>query len=87
MINIGRGALVDTDALVEALKNHIIAGAGLDVFENEPRVDERLTQLENVVLTPHIGGSTAEARKDAAQEKLRNIQAFLEGGQLVGRIV
>lgn len=87
LINIGRGALVDTDALVEALENHTIAGAGLDVFENEPQVDERLTQLKNVVLTPHIGGSTAEARQDAAQEKLRNIQAFLEGGQLVGRIV
>lgn len=87
MINIGRGALVDTEALVQALDNHTIAGAGLDVYENEPNIDPRLTQFENVVLTPHIGGATQEAREDAAQEKLRNIRAYLAGDELVGRIL
>lgn len=87
LINIGRGALVDTEALVQALDNHTIAGAGLDVYENEPNIDPRLTQFENIVLTPHIGGATQEAREDAAQEKLRNIRAYLAGDELVGRIL
>ena len=87
LINIGRGALVDTNALCEALRNQSIAGAALDVFEHEPNIDPRLTELDNIVLTPHIGGSTIEAQQDAAQAKLRNIEAYLNGQELVGRIV
>ncbi len=88
LINIGRGALVDTNALIDALEKKTIAGAGLDVFENEPNVDERFSKLQNVTLSPHNGGSTVEAFSDAARELLANVQAYIETGKpLTGRIV
>lgn len=66
LINVGRGELVDTDALMDALENNRIAAAGLDVIEGEPRVPARLAAMRNVVLTPHIGGSTWGARARVA---------------------
>ncbi|MBE9605234.1 glyoxylate reductase [Acetobacteraceae bacterium H6797] len=66
LINIGRGTLVDTEALIEALEKGVIAAAGLDVVEGEPGVPERLAALPNVVLTPHIGAATWGARTRGA---------------------
>ena len=66
LVNVGRGMLVDNDALIEALEQGIIAGAGLDVLDGEPVVPERLAKLPNAILTPHIGGGTWGARARAA---------------------
>jgi D-3-phosphoglycerate dehydrogenase len=63
LINCARGEIVDEEALVEALREGLIAGAGLDVYEREPPEDSPLLSMENVVLTPHIGASTAEAQR------------------------
>ncbi|HEY5600783.1 MAG TPA: D-glycerate dehydrogenase [Patescibacteria group bacterium] len=79
LINTSRGPVVDENALVEALKNKLIAGAGLDVFENEPDLASGLTELENIVLTPHIGSSTIESRTKMSEIAAKNILAVLTG--------
>ncbi len=83
LINTARGMVVDEAALFDALKNETIAGAGLDVFENEPYmpIDKKkdLRQLDNAVLTPHIGSSTKQACDRMATACLDNIQNFFEG--------
>jgi len=81
LINTGRGPLVHEAALVEALHSGHLGGAGLDVFEFEPRVSEGLKALDNVTLLPHIGSATGECRTDVALRAIANIQAFLEGGR------
>jgi len=79
LINTSRGAVVDTVALVKALSEGWIAGAGLDVFEEEPLPkDHPLTKLDNVVLTPHIGASTKEAQEKAGVEVARKIVEFFK---------
>ena len=83
LVNIARGALVDTDALIKALKEHRIAGAALDVFEHEPHVEEGLIALDNVVLTPHQGSATVETRADMADLVMRNIQKALSGQAVI----
>jgi len=82
LVNIGRGSVVDTNALIGALERGEIAGAGLDVVDSEPEVPPALAALPNVVLTPHIAGHSANAV--AAQERLlvENLQAHF-GGQPV----
>lgn len=67
LVNVGRGELVDTEALIAALESGVILAAGLDVIEGEPKIPERLTKLSNVVLTPHIGGATWGHRERAAK--------------------
>lgn len=80
LINAARGAVVDTEALVKALKEGWIAGAGLDVFEEEPLpADHPLTKLDNVVLTPHIGASTEEAQMRAGVQVAEQIVEILKG--------
>jgi D-3-phosphoglycerate dehydrogenase len=80
LINTARGALVDEQAMVEALVAGRIAGAGLDVFETEPMPPAHpLTQLENVVLTPHCAGITAEALEAGLRLSVENVWSFLEG--------
>lgn len=80
IINTSRGALIDEKALVEALKNHTIAGAGLDVQEEEPpKEDSPLYQLDNVILTPHIGWKGLETRQRLVSILANNIKAYLEG--------
>lgn len=79
LVNTARGPVVDEKALAEALKNRQIAGAALDVFEDEPHITETLYQLDNVVLTPHSGTATIDARIAMAQEALDNIRNFLKG--------
>ncbi|WP_295483301.1 2-hydroxyacid dehydrogenase [uncultured Succinatimonas sp.] len=86
LVNIARGALVDTDALIKALDNKIIAGAGLDVFEQEPKVPQELFNRPNVVLTPHIGSATTYTRMEMAKLVLANIDAFIAGKNLITKV-
>lgn len=79
IINTARGPVIDESALVEALRNKTIAGAGLDVFEHEPALASGLTDLPNVVLTPHIASSTIKTRNQMAVRAVTNIIEFLEG--------
>lgn len=83
LINIARGSVVDERALVSALRNGGIAGAGLDVFANEPHVPEELLALDNVVLLPHLGSGTHETRADMARLTLDNLRSYIHSGELV----
>jgi len=82
LINTARGAVVDEKALVRALQKKQIAGAGLDVFEREPKIEAALKQMANVVLTPHLGSATVEVREEMANIVVDNILAFLGGHKL-----
>ena len=75
LINAARGPIIDESALTEALKQHIIAGAALDVYEHEPKVSEELKQMKNVLLTPHLGNATIEARDAMAVIVAENVIA------------
>ena len=79
LVNIARGGVVDDRALVAALRNGLIAAAGLDVFENEPALHPGLLELENVVLTPHIASSTRATRTAMAHLAMSNLRAALAG--------
>ncbi len=79
LINTSRGPVIDEVALVEALKEKVITGAALDVFEHEPALSPGLATLSNVVLTPHIASATTEARDAMAETAAANIIAALEG--------
>ncbi|WP_270454159.1 2-hydroxyacid dehydrogenase [Halonatronomonas betaini] len=82
IINTGRGPIIDEKALVKALRENVIAGAGLDVFENEPDVEPGLLELDNVVLTPHIGSASKEARYELAEKAASDLVAALTGGEV-----
>ncbi|MBN1574503.1 MAG: D-glycerate dehydrogenase [Deltaproteobacteria bacterium] len=82
LINTSRGKVVDESALVSALKSGEIAGAGLDVFENEPEIDRGLLKLKNAVILPHIGSATRTARTKMATMAAENLTAMLEGGKI-----
>ena len=79
LINTSRGPVVDEKALVSALKKNQIAAAGLDVYENEPRLNAGLPKLENVVLLPHIGSATLDTRNQMAVVAAKNAIAMLKG--------
>ena len=79
LINVARGPVVNEQALIAALQEKRIAGAGLDVFWNEPRVPVALTAMENVVLAPHIGSSTQEVRVERGRKVLANLEAHFAG--------
>lgn len=79
LINTARGPIVDEGALVDALIRGTIAGAGLDVFEQEPAIHPELAQLKQVVLLPHLGSATLRARVQMGMVCLKNIQAVMEG--------
>lgn len=80
LINTGRGALVDRDALVEVLASGKIAGAGLDVYHDEPiKPDDPLLRLSNTVLSPHNAGQTPEVRRDGLMQAVENVERFLAG--------
>jgi len=82
VVNVARGGLIDEQALYAALKSNRIAGAGLDVFVSEPPTDSPLLELDNVVLTPHLGASTDEAQEKAGVSVARSVRLAL-GGELV----
>ncbi|MEY2884954.1 MAG: hypothetical protein RL490_2678 [Pseudomonadota bacterium] len=79
LINAARGEIVDEDALCEALAAGRIAGAGLDVFENEPAIDPRLMELPGVVLVPHMGSATFEGRQAMGEKVIANIRVWADG--------
>jgi lactate dehydrogenase-like 2-hydroxyacid dehydrogenase len=82
LINVARGSVVDEQALIEALQDGGIAGAALDVFENEPDVPQALRSLDNVVLTPHTASATAQTRQAMANLVLDNLRAHFAGQPL-----
>ena len=83
LINIARGSVVDQEALVELLASGGLAGAGLDVYADEPRVPAALCELDNVVLLPHVGSATWRTREAMARLAVRNLDSYLSSGQLV----
>ena len=83
VINVARGSVMDQDALIEALEKGVIAGAGLDVFAKEPEVPQRLLNLPNVVLTPHVGSATHETRRAMANLAFDNLKAHFAGAPLI----
>jgi len=81
LVNTSRGPVIDEAALADALKNKVIRGAGLDVFENEPQLAPGLAELENVILTPHAASATEETRAKMSEVAALNIIDALEGGR------
>ena len=81
LINTARGPIVNEEALANALVNKTIAGAGLDVYENEPKVNEKLLKLDNVVLLPHLGSATVETRTAMATTAANNALEILSGNK------
>ena len=82
VVNISRGSVIDQAALVAALSEGAIAGAGLDVYEKEPHAPDQLTGFPNVVLTPHVGGHTLESHAAMQDCVLANLEAFFAGKSL-----
>ncbi len=79
LINTARGDLIDEDALIKALENEQIGGAGLDVYQREPDVDPRFLQLKNTVLLPHMGSATFEGREASGERVITNIRVWADG--------
>ena len=86
LVNVARGSVVDEVALVEALTSGTIAGAGLDVFENEPNVPAPLLALDNVVLTPHVGSATWQTRRAMTDLAFGNLEAHFAGRPLLSPV-
>lgn len=87
VVNTSRGEVIDEAALTRMLRADKIAGAGLDVFEHEPAINPKLTELENVVLLPHMGSATVEARIDTGEKVLINIKTFADGHAPPDRVI
>jgi len=86
LVNVARGSVVDEAALIDALERGVIGGAGLDVFESEPNVPERLRALPHVVLAPHIGSATTQTRQAMADLAFGNLQAHFAGKPLLSPV-
>jgi glyoxylate reductase len=87
IVNTSRGEVIDEAALTRMLRNHELAGAGLDVFEHEPAINPRLRELDNVVLLPHMGSSTIEGRIDMGEKVVINIKTFVDGHRPPDRVL
>jgi len=87
LINTARGDVVDTQALIEALQNNQIAGAGLDVYEGEPNIPDALLTLDNVSLLPHLGSATLSTRTAMGEKALLNLEAFFSGNPLPNSVI
>lgn len=83
LVNISRGSVVDQDALIDLLQNRSLAGAGLDVFANEPEVPQALLQMPHVVLSPHVASASRQTRAAMGQLTLANVAAFVAGRPLL----
>jgi lactate dehydrogenase-like 2-hydroxyacid dehydrogenase len=79
LINTARGELVEEKVLINALRNRVIAGAGLDVYESEPKVSKALLKMQNVVALPHLGSATAETRIAMGMRVVDNLIEFFAG--------
>ena len=86
LINIARGSVVDEGALLYALQQKRIAGAALDVFDNEPNPDPAFLDLDNVLLTPHIGSATSETRIAMTNLAVDNLEAFFNQHPLLTEV-
>jgi len=86
LINTARGDVIDSEALIDALKNKQIAGAGLDVYENEPTIHDGFLALENVTLLPHLGSATLETRTAMGEKVLANLAAYFAGETLPDQV-
>ena len=86
-INTSRGSTVDDDALIEALKNKKIYGAGLDVFNNEPHLDRRYLELENCFVLPHVGSATHETRLAMSMLAVNNLKCFFSNKPMLSEVV
>lgn len=82
LINVSRGSVIDEDALVQALKTGTIAGAGLDVYTDEPHVPRAMLEMDNVVLLPHLASATHETRQAMAELVLGNLDNFFTTGKV-----
>ncbi len=87
IVNTARGEIIDETALAKAIDAGEIAGAGLDVFENEPAVNPKLLGRPNVVLLPHMGSSTVESRVEMGEKVMINIRSFVDGNALPDRVL
>jgi glyoxylate reductase len=87
LVNTARGEIIDEIALVKMLRNKELAGAALDVFENEPAVNPKLLQLDNVVLLPHVGSATIEGRIGMGECVIVNIRSFADGHPPPNRVL
>ncbi len=87
LVNISRGSLVNEDDLYDALASGAIAGAALDVYKTEPQVNSRFAELDNVLLTPHIGSATHQTRKAMTELTLANLQSFFRDGSVLTPVV
>ncbi len=86
VVNIGRGSIIDQEALIEALAASRLWGAGLDVLDGEPAVPPKLLELDNVVITPHRAGSTHETSEDAIELTIRTLDAWIKDGTNIAPI-
>jgi len=87
VVNTARGEVIDEAALARMLEKGELAGAGLDVFEHEPAINPKLKKLKNVVLVPHMGSATLEARIDMGEKVIVNIKAFADGHRPPDRVI
>ncbi len=87
VVNTARGEVIDENALARMLISREIRGAGLDVYENEPSINPKLLQLENVVLLPHMGSATMEGRVDMGEKVIINIKTFVDGHAPPDRVI
>jgi lactate dehydrogenase-like 2-hydroxyacid dehydrogenase len=87
LINTSRGDVVDSEALIKALKEGWIAGAGLDVYENEPKINPEFLTLKNVSLLPHLGSASKETRIAMGNRVLKNIAEFFAGTEPGDRVI
>lgn len=87
LINTARGEVIDENALINAVNSKQIAGVGLDVFQNEPSIDQRFLQLPNAVLLPHLGSATRETRDEMGFRVVSNLDRFFAGSEPADRVV
>ena len=87
IVNTARGEIIDENSLADLLARGQIAGAGLDVYENEPTINPKLLKLQNVVLLPHMGSATVEARIEMGEKVIINIKTFMDGHKPPDRVL